>query len=147
MGEIYDLKFGGIADVNGADLGGIHEADGHLNEIVDVTEGASLRAVAVDGEGVVVERLNDEIGDDAPIVGMHPRAVGIENAGDLDGDVIFAVVVEEKSLSAPLPFVVTGAITDGVDIAPIIFLLRMDVGIAVNFAGGGLKDFAFEPFG
>ena len=42
----------------------------------------------------------------------------IEDAGDLDAQAVLALVVEEQGLGAALAFVVAGARTDGVYVAP-----------------------------
>lgn len=147
MGEVEDAEFGGVADVDGPGFGGIHQADGGFNEIVYVAERTGLRAVAIDGNGLVVEGLDDEVGDDAAVVRMHAGAVGIENASHSDGNVVLPVIVEKKRLRAPLPLVITGADSNRVDVAPISFGLRVNVGIAVYFAGGGLEDFTLKPLG
>jgi hypothetical protein len=41
-----------------------------------------LAAVAIDGERAARQRLNDEVGDDPAIIGMHARAIDIEDARD-----------------------------------------------------------------
>ena len=78
---------------------------------------------------------------------MHPRAISIENPRDLDRQAVLAVIIEEQRLGAALAFVIAGARADRVHMAPIILGLRMDVGIAVDFAGRGLEDLAAEALG
>ncbi|MNL77128.1 hypothetical protein D3C87_2032390 [compost metagenome] len=63
---------------------------------------------------------------------MHPRPVGVEDAGDFDLDAVLSPVIEEQGLGASLAFVVTGANADRIDVAPVGLDLRMDVRIAVN---------------
>jgi len=96
---------------------------------------------------VVVECLDDEVGDDASVVGVHSRAIGIEDPYDADVDVVGSVVIEEESFGAAFSFVVAGANSDGVDVSPVGFGLGMDVRFAVDFAGGGLEDFGSDAFG
>ena len=44
------------------------------------------------------------------------------------------MVVEEERLGASFPLVVAGADSDGVDVAPILLRLGVNLGIAVDFA-------------
>jgi hypothetical protein len=104
-----------------------------------------LTAVSIDCEGLVVERLNNEIRDDPPIIGMHSGAVSIENTSEANGDFMFSIIIEKQSFRAPLPFVITRAVANWIDIAPIIFCLGMDIGISVHLGSRGLKDFTTEP--
>ena len=60
---------------------------------------------------------------------------------------MLAVIVEEQRLGATLALVVTGARSDRVDIAPIFLLLRMNVGVAIDLAGRGLKDLGLHALG
>ncbi|MFT4965025.1 MAG: hypothetical protein ACI9PP_002314 [Halobacteriales archaeon] len=80
LGEVENGGFGARADVvrlaDGVGRGG---AKVGLDDIVDVDEVAGLRAVAVDGDRLVVPGLFEEDGDDARV-----RAVGLSGADDLD---------------------------------------------------------------
>jgi hypothetical protein len=78
---------------------------------------------------------------------VHVRAVGVEDAGDLDLQPVLAVIVEEQGFGAALALVVAAARADRIDVAPIAFGLRMDVGIAVDLAGRGLEDARAHPLG
>src|SRR6266850_8143964 len=78
---------------------------------------------------------------------MHARAIGIENSRHFDAQPMLAVVIEEQRLGAAFAFIVTGARSDGIDIAPIVLGLRMDVGIAIDLAGRGLKNLRLHPLG
>ena len=93
------------------------------------------------------ERLHDEIRDNAPVLGMHARAVGVEDACDFDLELMLAVIVEEQRFSAALAFVVAGARADRIDVAPIVFGLGMDCRIAIDLARRCLEYLAFEPLG
>ncbi len=57
------------------------------------------------------------------------------------------MIIHEQRFGCPLAFVVTSSDADWVDAAAIRFRLRVDFGIAVNFAGGGLEDFRVAAFG
>ena len=53
---------------------------------------AGLRAIPVDGKGVTAQRLNHEVGDDAPVIGLEARAVGVENSDQAGVDAVVAVI-------------------------------------------------------
>src|SRR5688572_17645397 len=59
-----------------------HEAHEALNEIIDIAEAARLAAIAVDGEIVATQSLDDEVRYHAAIIGEHARTVGVEDADD-----------------------------------------------------------------
>jgi len=99
-----------------------------------------LSTIAVEGDGLVAQGLDDEVGDHAVVVGVHARAVGVEDACHLDVHAVLAAVVEEQRLGAALAFVVARARANRVHLAPVAFRLRMDFRVAIHLAGGGLKD-------
>src|SRR5207244_5101305 len=74
------------------------------------------------------------------VVGMHAGAVGVENARDANAHVVFPCVIEKQSFGAPFSFIVTGSNPNRVYIAPITFLLRVHVGIAIDFTRGSLEN-------
>ena len=78
--------------------------------------------------GFAAERLLHEVGDDAAVVGLQARAVGVEDADDVGVDVVVAVVGHGGGFGEALGFVVDGAWADGVDVAPVGFDLRMHGG-------------------
>ena len=94
-----------------------------------------------------LQRLDDEVRHHAAVVGMHARAVGVEDARDLDAQLVLAVVVEEQRLGAALALVVAGARADRIDVAPVGLGLRMDRRVAVDLAGRGLEDPALQALG
>ncbi len=102
-----------------------------------ITEAARLGAFAEDCDGLVLERLADESGDDAAVVEPHARAVGVEDAHDAGFDLVLAVIGHRHGLGKTLGLVVTAARADGVDVAPVFLGLRMDERVAVNFRGRG----------
>jgi len=134
-------------DLTGDVVRGGHEAQEALDEVVDEAEGARLLAIAVDGDRLALQGLDDEIGDDAPVIGVHARPIGVEDAGDLDAQLVLAEIVEEQGLGAALAFVVAGARADRVDVAAIILGLGMDVRVAIDLAGRGLEDPRVQPLG
>ena len=95
----------------------------HVDQVVDVLEGARLAAVAVDGDVLAAERLADEVGHHAPVVGVHEGAVGVEDADHADVQVVRAVVVEHDRLRGALALVVARAGTDRIHIPVVILYL------------------------
>ena len=64
---------------------------------------------------------------------MHARTVRVEDAGDLDIELVLAVIVEEQRFGAALALVVAAARPDWIDAAQVAFSLRMHFGVAVAF--------------
>ena len=62
-------------------------------------------------------------------------------------DAVLAVVVHHQRLGHPLSLVVTAADADGVDVAPVAFLLGMDLGVPVDLRGRGQEDPGLDPLG
>ena len=78
---------------------------------------------------------------------MHARPVRVENAGDLDIELMLTVVVEKKRFRAAFTFVITRPDADRVDVAPIALHLRVNDRITVDLARRCLKNAALEPLG
>jgi len=133
LGELLDGELARVAHVDGADgLGLVHQPDEAVDEVVDVAEGARLLPLAVDGDVLAVERLHEEIGDHATVVGVHARAVGVEDAHDPDVHPVLPVVVEAEGLGGALALVVARAHAVAVHVAPVLLGLRRDVRVAVD---------------
>ena len=79
--------------------------------------------------------LDDEIGNDPPILGMHPGPVSVEDPCDPDLDPGPLVVGVGQGLRHPLALVVAGPGADGVHVAPVGLGLRVNLGISVNLIG------------
>jgi hypothetical protein len=56
-------------------------------------------------------------------------------------------IIKEQRLRAALAFIITGARTNRVNVAPIILSLRMNGGIAVHFGGRRLENFNSQSLG
>ncbi len=114
-----------------------------------------LSAVSVDGDIFPPESLDDEVGDDATVVHVHPGAISVEDAShanliqsflgreflqDLarvptDLDPRLLGIGEPQRLRHPLALVIAGPGPDGVHVAPVALWLRVDLGISVHFGG------------
>ena len=127
----------GVAGVDraGEVVRGGHETDEGLDQVIHVAEGTGLGAVAVNGDWFVLQGLHDEVGNHPAVVGVHIGAVGVEDAGHLDAQVVLTAVVEEQGFGAPLALVVARANAVGVDPAPVGFRLGVYFWVAVDFAG------------
>jgi hypothetical protein len=90
--------------------------------------------------GLAAEGLHHEVGDDAAVVGLQARAVGVEDADDVGVDAVVAVPGGDGGLREALGLVVDRARADGVDAAPVGLDLGMDLGVAVALGGGGVEE-------
>lgn len=70
LSELQDSELVSVADVNGTSLVRVHEVDQAVDQVVDVLEGTRLVAVAVDGDVLAFESLDDKVGDDATVIGL-----------------------------------------------------------------------------
>src|SRR5467141_2869600 len=86
FGDIADRDLLRVAKITWArELGGtLHEQVQAVTQTVTVAEGTRLPSVAVERYRLVFEGLDDEVGDDAPVILMHARPVGVEDTSDLD---------------------------------------------------------------
>jgi len=92
-----------------------------------------LNSISIYFDRPVLKGIYNEIGDDATIIGVHVGPIGVENPGNLDAKLVLAMVIKEQGFSASFTLVITGSNTDTIDIAAIIFPLRVDFGIAIDF--------------
>lgn len=83
----------------------------------------------------MLQCLNGEVGHHAPVFGVHPRAVGVEDTGDLDPHIVLALVVEDQRLAASRVLIAARPRPERVDIAAVILGLRMDFQIAIDLDG------------
>jgi len=132
LGEFEHGEFAGVSDVDGRGLTALHEADEAFDEVIDVAEGAGLSAVAVYRNILATKGLNDEVGDDASVIGVHAGAVGVKDPDDADVHAVLAVVVHEEGLGGALALVVAGADANGVHIPPVGLWLWVHGGVAID---------------
>ena len=76
---------------------------------------------------------------------MHAGAIGIEDAGHLDLQLMLPVVIKEEGLGTALALVVAGPRPDRVHVSPVGLHLGMDARIAVDLGGGGLQNPCLQP--
>ena len=101
------------------------------DEVGDITEAARLRAVAEKRKCVTTQGLHHQVGNDAPIVRMQARAVGVEDAHQMRVHAVIAVVGHCCRLGESLGLVIHRARADWVHIAPVALRLRMHRRVAV----------------
>jgi hypothetical protein len=149
MGQLQDCYLDGIAEVDRPlDIAlQVHQSGQAFDQIVDVAERSRLRSRAVNSNRLVFQSLDDEAGNDPPILRMHIRAVGVENACDPNSDPVLAHVVVAQSLGTAFAFVIARAWTDHIHNTSVVLGLRVDLGIAVNFAGRSLQDAGVQALG
>ena len=149
LGQFLNGEFVRVAQVDRTChcVRGVHEPDKSLNHIIDVTERSALVPLAINSDRFVQEGLNDEVGDHPPVVGVHVWPVRIENAGHFDEHGMLTPIIEKVCPRAPRDVLVAGTIADWVHVSCIALRLGVDSRVAVNLAGGSLKDFGPDAFG
>jgi len=115
----------------------IHDCNHALDEIVNVLEGSGLLSVAKDGEWLVLEGLGHKVGDNTAVIEGHFGAVRVENADDTDFQAVFTVVIHSEALSSTFTFIIAGALSNWIDIAPVVLGLRVLKRVPINFRSGG----------
>ncbi len=147
--QFQDRELVGIADVDrpGEILAAVHHAHDSVDDVIDVRERPGLSAVAEYRQVLALERRHAEVGNHAPVVDRHSRAVGVEDAHDLGIDVVLPMVVHHQRFGDALALVVTRSHPDRIDVAPVALGLRMLLRVAIDFAGRGQQDARMDPLG
>ena len=136
LGELAHRVLVGVADVARIAVALHEELVDPLDLVRHVAEAARLRAVAVERDRLVAQRLHDEVRHDAPVARTHARAVRVEDAHDARVDAVEAVIRHRQRLGEALGLVVHAARADGVHVAPVRLGLRVHERIAVHLARG-----------
>lgn len=174
-GELFNGVFVRIAQVHRFGIVTVHQRDQTVDEIAYVLERTRLFTISVNlnkahdlslarmrvcersyGNRFVLQRLQDEIAHDAPIIHMHSRSIRVENASDAHGDAFLEeapcvaflwcsasnllCVSIAHCLAHALRFVVARSWTEGVHVAEVRLFLRMNFRITVDFAGRGEQE-------
>ena len=144
--ELSDRELRGVAQIHRAvRFRLMHHANQAFDQIVAITEGSRLQAVAKDGDVLVKQRLANEIRHDPPVEGMHSGSVRIEDAYDADIDSVHAMIVHEQRFCRSFSLIIAGSWTNRIDVPAVIFPLRMDLWVAVNLAGRCLQHAGTAP--
>ncbi len=139
LSQFQHGDFVGVAQVDGADFARTHQGEKSVDQIAHEAKRARLAPLTEDGQRLALQSLDDEVRNHAPVVWLHLRPVGIEDACYSDGDSVLSVVIEEEGFGATLSLVVASSRSDGIDPPPVFFVLRVNLGIAVDFACRSLK--------
>ena len=140
LGELEQRELLRVADVDGQVLAALRERDQAADEVVDVAEAPRLRAVAEDGQRLLLERLAHERRDRAAVVRPHAAPVGVEDADDRRVEALLAVVGHRERLGVALRLVVDAARPDRVDVTPVGLGLRVHLRVAVDLARRGEEE-------
>src|SRR5690606_38211351 len=140
-----DLEYGnflGVAEVDGTPEAGraVHQEHQSFDHVVDIAQRPRLTSVAIDSQRLAGKRLANKVGYDSTIVGRHAGTIGVEDTGDLYGDLSQTPIVRKQRLGATLAFVIARAQANGVHIAVVALVLRIHLGIAIDFTCRCLKD-------
>lgn len=86
--ELFDLarKVGDgvlfrVTQIDGQRVVAIHEANETMDQVIDKLEATGLGTVAVNGNVLILERLDDKIGDDAAIIRVHSWTKPVAEGG------------------------------------------------------------------
>mmetsp|Transcript_53738 Transcript_53738/g.92436 ORF Transcript_53738/g.92436 Transcript_53738/m.92436 type:complete len:322 (-) Transcript_53738:200-1165(-) len=113
----------------------------------DLLERTCLGAFAVNGEGLPLQGLDDEVGHHAAVVGVHARAERVEDARHAHLHLLLRLVRVHHCLRHALAFVVARAWADGVHVAPVRLGLRVHFGVPVDLRGRGEQDARLDALG
>ncbi len=113
---------------------GVEQGQEASHLVVHVAEAAGLHTIAVDGDRLALERLDDEVRHHPPVVGAHALAVGVEDPHDAHVEAMLAVIGHGERLGEALGLVVDAPRPDRVDVAPVGLHLGVDEGVAVDLA-------------
>jgi hypothetical protein len=139
-GEVEDAPLVGAADVHRAGVVREQQPQQAVDLVLDVDHRSRLQPVAGNRQVVTAQGLADEGRDGAPVVGAHPRPVGVEDAGDGGVDAVRRPVGDGQGLGEPLGLVVDAAGTDRVHVAPVRLGLRVHLGVAVHLGRRGQQE-------
>mmetsp|Transcript_14162 Transcript_14162/g.36142 ORF Transcript_14162/g.36142 Transcript_14162/m.36142 type:complete len:200 (+) Transcript_14162:69-668(+) len=92
VGQLLNRELPGVAQVDGADLIAVHEADEGIHHVRHIAEAARLRTLAIQRDGLARERLHHKVGHHSAIIFKHARAVRVEDARHPDGHPVLLVV-------------------------------------------------------
>lgn len=71
LSKLTDSEFVAVTDVDGTRLVRVHESDHAVDEIMNVLERTRLLTVTVDRHVLAFEGLDDEVGDNTAVEGVH----------------------------------------------------------------------------
>mmetsp|Transcript_17664 Transcript_17664/g.31903 ORF Transcript_17664/g.31903 Transcript_17664/m.31903 type:complete len:484 (-) Transcript_17664:26-1477(-) len=147
FGKVFDGILIGISQIDWQVVLAIHEGIETVHQVADILKGSCLGAISVNGEVLVLQGLNDEVGDDPAVIGVHAGPKGVENARHANVDRVLVPVAIHHGLGHALSLVVAGAGSNGVDVAPVALWLWVYLGISVDLRGGSEQHARLDPLG
>ena len=87
----------------------MHKTDKTIDQVIDIAERPGLGAVTINRQGVILQGLQDKIGDYSAVKGMHVGAIGIKYSGHLNAQLVLPEIIKEKCFGAALSLIITGA--------------------------------------
>ncbi len=137
-----------IPDVDWSEkLFAVHQSDQSFDLIIDVTETSGLGTIAVNCDWFFSYGFEDEVADNSTVELVQSGTVSIENSCDSDVNTLDSVVLDEKSFRCSFTLIVARPDSNGVDMAPIIFTLRTDFWVTVDFWSWSEEYSGFVLFG
>src|SRR5579864_746039 len=106
LGAFENRELIGITNVHGKMFGRVGEPEDAVNLIDHVTKAARLAAVAIYGQVFTAQGLLHEVGNDAAIVQLHARAVGVEDANNAGIDAVITMASHGEGFGETLGFVI-----------------------------------------
>ena len=97
LSQFINSKFGGIAQIDRPNyiVRRLHQGNEPACQVIDITERPGLAAIAIKGNRLAFQRLDNEIGDDAPVIGVHSGAVSVEDTRHSDIYAVLAMKIEK----------------------------------------------------
>ena len=139
LGELQNRDLLRVADVCRQMLIRHHQPVDPLDQVGNVTEAARLLSIPINRQRLADERLINKVWQRAAVIQPHPRPIGIEDSHDMRIHLVIAVIRHSHRFGKALRFVVDAARANGIDVSPVVFVLRRNFRITVTFARGGQK--------
>src|ERR1700744_6284218 len=108
-----------------------------MNQVVHEAKTSRLGSVPENGESLGIQRLANECRNNAPVVRMHPRPVGVENTQNSCVYATRSAVGRCYRFCVTFSLVVDASRSDRVDVAPILLSLGVKKGFTINFTTRG----------
>src|SRR5215813_11938594 len=138
--EFEDGHLVRIADVDRLVELRVHQPTYAFDQVVNVLEAARLAPFAENRQRLAAQSLIDKCRDDAAVVDAVSLAIGVEYTNDAHINFMHAVVSHRHGFGEAFRLVVYASRANWVDVAPVIFLLRMHERVAVNFRSRGEEE-------
>ena len=97
FGKLPNRELDRVSQIHGSGdiVRRVHQSYQPIDKVVHIAERTGLVALAIDRNVFITKGLHDEVRYHPPIVWMHARPIGIEDARDLDRQTMLAPIIEE----------------------------------------------------